>query len=89
MPHFAKPAEGSWTEHFGLSTEWQGFVFVTLNPQPQPLRDYLGRLGAGLEGYPFDRLTQKHTYRAEIGSNLPTYILRGLRQLHLEFTPAV
>ena len=21
MPHFTKPAEGSWTEHFGLATE--------------------------------------------------------------------
>jgi phenylpropionate dioxygenase-like ring-hydroxylating dioxygenase large terminal subunit len=65
-------------EKFGLVPvtveEWNGFIFVTFNPQPQPLREYLGRLGAGLDGYPFDKLTQKHTYRAEVGSNWKLFI---------------
>jgi phenylpropionate dioxygenase-like ring-hydroxylating dioxygenase large terminal subunit len=54
--------------------EWQGFIFVTFDKDPQPLGDYLGRLGAGLEGYPFELMTQKHTYRAEIGSNWKLFI---------------
>jgi phenylpropionate dioxygenase-like ring-hydroxylating dioxygenase large terminal subunit len=53
---------------------WEGFIFVTFNPDPQPLKEYLGRMGAGLEGYPFGMMTQKHTYRAEIGSNWKLFI---------------
>src|SRR4051812_11001093 len=53
---------------------WEGFVFVNFDPDAAPLRDYMGRLGAGLEGYRFDLMTQKHTYRAEIGSNWKLFI---------------
>ena len=50
---------------------WEGFIFVNLDPEPTPRRsrDYLGELGAGLEGYPFDEMTQVYKYRAEVGSN--------------------
>ncbi len=65
-------------DRFGLVPvtieEWQGFIFVTFNPKPQPLKDYLGRLGAGIEGYPFGMMTQKHTYRAEVASNWKLFI---------------
>src|SRR5579864_2795092 len=44
---------------------WAGFVFVNFDPDAAPLHDYLGRLGAGIEGYPFDQMTEVHTYRAE------------------------
>jgi phenylpropionate dioxygenase-like ring-hydroxylating dioxygenase large terminal subunit len=54
--------------------EWEGFIFVNFDKNAGPLRDYLGRLGAGLEGYPFHELTQKHTYRAEVGSNWKLFI---------------
>jgi phenylpropionate dioxygenase-like ring-hydroxylating dioxygenase large terminal subunit len=44
-------------EKFGLAPisvdVWEGFIFVTFNPDPQPLKDYMGKMGAGLEGYPF------------------------------------
>jgi phenylpropionate dioxygenase-like ring-hydroxylating dioxygenase large terminal subunit len=53
---------------------WEGFIFVNLDDDAAPLRDYMGRLGAGLEGYPFERLTQVHKYRAEIGSNWKLFI---------------
>jgi phenylpropionate dioxygenase-like ring-hydroxylating dioxygenase large terminal subunit len=63
---------------FGLApvrTEtWEGFIFVNLDPEAEPLGDYVGRLGAGLEGYKFGALTQKHTYRAEIGANWKLFI---------------
>jgi phenylpropionate dioxygenase-like ring-hydroxylating dioxygenase large terminal subunit len=54
---------------------WEGFVFVNLDPDnTTSLRDYMGRLGAGIEGYPFHEMTQVHTYRAEIGSNWKLFI---------------
>lgn len=53
---------------------WEGFVFVTLDPDAPALADYLGRFGAGLAGYPFHRMTQKHTYRAEVRSNWKLFI---------------
>jgi phenylpropionate dioxygenase-like ring-hydroxylating dioxygenase large terminal subunit len=53
---------------------WEGFVFVNLDADAPPLRDYLGRLGAGLEGYPFGQMTQVHRYRAEVGSNWKLFI---------------
>jgi phenylpropionate dioxygenase-like ring-hydroxylating dioxygenase large terminal subunit len=53
---------------------WAGFVFVNFDPDARPLGEYMGRLGAGIEDYPFDKMTQVHTYRAEIGSNWKLFI---------------
>src|SRR5437899_1027320 len=54
---------------------WEGFVFVNLDPDnTTSLRDYLGELGRGLEGYPFGELTQVYGYRAEVGSNWKLFI---------------
>jgi phenylpropionate dioxygenase-like ring-hydroxylating dioxygenase large terminal subunit len=65
-------------ENYGLKTVsvevWEGFIFVTFEANPQPLSEYMGRLGAGLAGYPFELMTQKHTYRAEIGANWKLFI---------------
>jgi phenylpropionate dioxygenase-like ring-hydroxylating dioxygenase large terminal subunit len=54
---------------------WAGFVFVNLDPSnTTPLREYLGEMGAGIEDYPFHRMTQVHRYRAEVGSNWKLFI---------------
>ncbi|MCX4092925.1 aromatic ring-hydroxylating oxygenase subunit alpha [Nocardia sp. alder85J] len=53
---------------------WEGFVFVNLDDDAAPLRDYLGELAAGLEGYPFGEFTEVYKYRAEVGSNWKLYI---------------
>lgn len=53
---------------------WEGFIFVNLDSAATPLRDSLGEMGAGLEGYPFGELTQVHKYRAEIGANWKLFI---------------
>src|SRR5215218_7260002 len=54
---------------------WEGFIFVNLdNTDSTPLRDYLGELGRGLEGYPFGEMTQVFKYRAEVGSNWKLFI---------------
>ena len=34
---------------------WEGFIFINVDPAPQEtLQDYLGELGTGLTGYPFN-----------------------------------
>ncbi len=54
---------------------WEGFIFVHLDPaNTTSARDYLGTLGAGLEGYPFGEMTQVYKYRAEVGSNWKLFI---------------
>jgi phenylpropionate dioxygenase-like ring-hydroxylating dioxygenase large terminal subunit len=53
---------------------WEGWIFVNFDEAAAPLAEYLGKFGAGLVGYPFDRLTQKHVYRAEIGANWKLFI---------------
>jgi phenylpropionate dioxygenase-like ring-hydroxylating dioxygenase large terminal subunit len=53
---------------------WEGFIFVNFDHDAQPLRDYLGKLAAGLEGYPFHEMTQAHKFRAEVGSNWKLFI---------------
>src|SRR5690606_13654317 len=53
---------------------WAGFVFVNLDDEAAPLHDYLGRLGAGIEAYPFEKMTQVHRYRAEIGANWKLFV---------------
>jgi len=36
----------------------ESFVFVNFDDAAEPLGEYLGGLAAGLEGYPFDRMTE-------------------------------
>ncbi len=61
-------------KHVAVDT-WEGFIWVNLDPEhAPPLRDYLGKLGAGLEGYPFGAMTEVYKYRAEVGSNWKLFI---------------
>ena len=54
---------------------WEGWIFINFDPAtPQPLSEYLGLFGQGLEGFPFDKMTQVHKYRAEIGANWKLFI---------------
>jgi phenylpropionate dioxygenase-like ring-hydroxylating dioxygenase large terminal subunit len=53
---------------------WEGFIFVNLDPDAEPLTDYLGEMAKGLEGYPFGEMTEVYTYRAEVGSNWKLFI---------------
>jgi len=49
---------------------WNGFIFINLNPQPaETLGEFLGELGEGLTGYPFDQMALVGTYRAEVKAN--------------------
>jgi glycine betaine catabolism A len=54
---------------------WEGFIFVNLADEPaQPLREFLGPMVTGLDGYPFGQMTERFTYRAEIKSNWKLYM---------------
>jgi phenylpropionate dioxygenase-like ring-hydroxylating dioxygenase large terminal subunit len=53
---------------------WEGFIFVNLDPGAQPLKEYLGPLAKGIEGYPFGEMTEVYQYRAEVGSNWKLFI---------------
>lgn len=53
---------------------WEGFIFVNLDADAEPLVDYLGEIGADLVGYPFGEFTQVSKYRAEVGSNWKLFI---------------
>ncbi|MFD0856738.1 aromatic ring-hydroxylating dioxygenase subunit alpha [Actinomadura adrarensis] len=54
---------------------WEGFIFVNFDKEDTtPLRDYLGGLAHGIEGYPFHEMTQVHKFRAEVGSNWKLFI---------------
>jgi phenylpropionate dioxygenase-like ring-hydroxylating dioxygenase large terminal subunit len=54
---------------------WEGFIFVNLDPNnTTALREYLGGLAKGIEGYPFHELTRVHKYRADVGSNWKLFI---------------
>jgi phenylpropionate dioxygenase-like ring-hydroxylating dioxygenase large terminal subunit len=49
---------------------WAGFVFVNLAKEPeQSLREFLGPMITALEGYPFDRMTERFGYRTEVNAN--------------------
>ena len=54
---------------------WEGFIFVNFDPEnTTSLRDYMGEIGASIEGYPFHEMTQVHKYRAEIASNWKLFV---------------
>jgi phenylpropionate dioxygenase-like ring-hydroxylating dioxygenase large terminal subunit len=54
---------------------WAGFIFVNLDPEPRwTLRAYLGPMVGALEGYPFERMTERYAFRAENGSNWKVFI---------------
>ncbi|WP_024805810.1 aromatic ring-hydroxylating dioxygenase subunit alpha [Nocardia sp. BMG51109] len=66
-------------DQFGLARVhcevWAGFIFINLAPQPrQTLREFLGPMITGLEGYPFDQLTERFSYRSEVGANWKLYM---------------
>lgn len=49
---------------------WEGFIFINLNPDnKEPLRDFLGELAHGLEGYPFAGPHQVYKFKAELQCN--------------------
>lgn len=49
---------------------WQGFIFVNFAETPsQSLRDFLGSMVTGLDGYPFDKMTERYDFIGDNNSN--------------------
>src|SRR5882724_11520731 len=49
---------------------WAGFIFVNFAVEPpQTLHDFLGPMITALDGYPFERMTERYEFRADIGCN--------------------
>jgi len=49
---------------------WSGFIFINLDREPrQTLREFLGPMITGLDGYPFDKLTERYDFVADNNSN--------------------
>jgi phenylpropionate dioxygenase-like ring-hydroxylating dioxygenase large terminal subunit len=64
---------------------WEGFIFVHLDPNPrESLRDYLGEIVDGLEGYPFHQSPYMHKYRAVIDCNWKVLIAGFLEAYHAQ-----
>ncbi len=54
---------------------WQGFIFVNFADEPeQPLHEYLGPMLGALDGYPFERMTERRVYRTEIKANWKLFV---------------
>ncbi|WP_106400595.1 aromatic ring-hydroxylating oxygenase subunit alpha [Actinocorallia populi] len=49
---------------------WSGFVFVNLAPEPeQTLTEFLGPMITDLDGYPFDKMTERYVFQGDNHSN--------------------
>ena len=54
---------------------WAGFVFVNLDDTPRwSLREFLGPMVTALDGYPFDRMTERYEFRAEVDANWKIFL---------------
>ena len=64
---FDKDAHGLIPVHCDV---WSGFIFVNLAKEPeQSLHEFLGPMVTALDGYPFDQMTERFHYRAQVGAN--------------------
>jgi len=49
---------------------WEGFIFINVDPNPsQTLKEFMGDIYDGIEGYPFDKFTNCYAWQMEIGCN--------------------
>ncbi|OBK63208.1 (2Fe-2S)-binding protein [Mycobacterium colombiense] len=48
---------------------WAGFIFVNFAEHAEPLRAFLGERFAALDGYPFEKMTQRYGYRTRVKGN--------------------
>jgi phenylpropionate dioxygenase-like ring-hydroxylating dioxygenase large terminal subunit len=54
---------------------WEGFIFVNFAEEPeQSLRDFLGPMIQGIEGYPFDKMTERYEFVANNDSNWKLFL---------------
>ncbi|MDQ2648526.1 MAG: aromatic ring-hydroxylating dioxygenase subunit alpha [Actinomycetota bacterium] len=81
---FTEPIDKS---EFGLvevaCDVWADFVFVNLDPNPkQTLLEAVGPFVEGLEGYPFEPLTQCYTFHVDAKANWKIFLDAMVEQYH-------
>jgi nitrite reductase/ring-hydroxylating ferredoxin subunit len=65
---------------------WNGFIFVNLDRQPrQALREFLGPMITALDGYPFDKMTERYDFVAENNSNWKLFADAFQEYYHVPF----
>jgi phenylpropionate dioxygenase-like ring-hydroxylating dioxygenase large terminal subunit len=54
---------------------WEGFVFVNLDREPrQTLREFLGPMVTGMDGYPFGLMSERFAYGAKVNANWKLFL---------------
>jgi phenylpropionate dioxygenase-like ring-hydroxylating dioxygenase large terminal subunit len=54
---------------------WEGFIFVNLDQEPrQTLREFLGPMVTGMDGYPFHLMTERYGYNASVNANWKLFL---------------
>jgi phenylpropionate dioxygenase-like ring-hydroxylating dioxygenase large terminal subunit len=54
---------------------WEGFIFVNLDATPrQSLREFLGPMVTGLDGYPFALMSERYGHRASVNANWKIFL---------------
>jgi phenylpropionate dioxygenase-like ring-hydroxylating dioxygenase large terminal subunit len=63
---------------------WAGFIFVNLDPDLRygSLREFLGPMVTALDGYPFDKMTERYVLRSEMPTNWKTFLDALQEQYH-------
>jgi nitrite reductase/ring-hydroxylating ferredoxin subunit len=62
---------------------WAGFVFVNLDREPrQTLTEFLGPMVTAIDGYPFERMTERYAFRAVIPGNWKLFMDALQEQYH-------
>jgi len=62
---------------------WAGFIFVNLDRESkQPLRAFLGPMITAIEDFPFDQLTARYGFRAEVPANWKVFMDALQEQYH-------
>lgn len=89
-PGLPPPMEGSkdfnMADHrlTAIRTEfWAGFIFITYNPQPQPLLQSLGSLPAFLKNYKLDEMQFTHRDIYEVDCNWKVWLENAFENYHV------
>jgi phenylpropionate dioxygenase-like ring-hydroxylating dioxygenase large terminal subunit len=54
---------------------WEGFIFINLDREPeQSLPEFLGPMLLSLEGYPFDKMTERYDFEADVEANWKVFL---------------
>jgi phenylpropionate dioxygenase-like ring-hydroxylating dioxygenase large terminal subunit len=80
FPGFDKDQNGLWPLGCGVAG---GFVFATLNPDPEPLSDYLGPFEQWVAPYRPERLVRDNTHTAVLPINWKNSIDNYLEGYHI------